>query len=316
MWARAWGAFRHFTAAWKLLEILGLWAFFIAGFAVLVGGILAGLYWVKGLPWPLVALIFVGISMVVFSLGAIAWRAWHGKRTVPSETIEARRLKKLPSPWVLTAVSFVLVLVVIGWLKPKGESSRGKSSKTQATLQSPKNNAQEIQLNNPKPTRKLADQKSSPSKQLDPDVVSGPITIHPGGVASFGQQGGITAREVSINPPPTVSASKQVQRQTGDPATPWSTVFTISSTGVVVTGDLRLKCTGAVLKAGIGRINPASLITGSNGPDPNDPATAVYQLGSEVLSPGRQIPVAVYSYNPVTVLSGTIGSQEIHFPPD
>jgi hypothetical protein len=155
--------------------------------------------------------------------------------------------------------------------------------------------------------------KGSPQGNDTAEASVGPITIQPGAAASFGQRGGITAAQVNINAPPQVLASQQTTRQTGDPEAPWITTFTIQSTGLVSAGYLRLKCTGAVIKAGIGRINPASLITGSNGPDPNDKTLAVYELGPELLSPGREIPVAVYSREPVEVLSGTIGAEEIRF---
>jgi hypothetical protein len=180
---------------------------------------------------------------------------------------------------------------------PKGASSIDKTD--------PAERQQKVQT--PAPKKELPTGGSGTSV--------GSVTIQPGGAASFGQQGGITAAQVHIEttPPPRVLASQQTQRQTGDPQMPWATMFSIRSTGLVATGDLRLKCTGAVIKAGIGRINPASLSTGSNGPDPTDPTVAVYQLGPELLPPGREVAVEVYSKEPVTVLSGSIGAQEIHF---
>jgi hypothetical protein len=138
-------------------------------------------------------------------------------------------------------------------------------------------------------------------------------TAAPVTVVSNNQQGGITAAQVNINPPPQVIASKQTTKDTGNLELPWVTLFTLHSTGLVATGDLRLKCSGSVLKAAIGRINLASFISGSNGPDPNDPTVLVYQLGQEMLSPGRDIQVEVYSEAPIRVLSGSIGEQEIHF---
>lgn len=142
------------------------------------------------------------------------------------------------------------------------------------------------------------------------------VTVNaPGGVVSVGQQGGITAKEVTINTnaPTRVMASEQRQIRTNDPLRPWATVFTITSTGLIATGDLKLKCTGPAIRAAIERINPYSLITGNNGPDPKDPTTVVYELGPEMLSAGRSISVSVYSKDPVTVISGSIGGSPILF---
>lgn len=154
-------------------------------------------------------------------------------------------------------------------------------------------------------------QDKGPAKTSPPQV-----TVNaPGGVVSVGQQGGITAKEVTINTtaPARVLASEQRQMASNDPQAPWATVFTITSTGLVATGDLRLKCTGPVIRAGIERINPYRLITGRNGPDPEDTTIVVYKLGPETLSPGRRVSVAVYSKDPVTVISGSIGENEILF---
>jgi len=126
----------------------------------------------------------------------------------------------------------------------------------------------------------------------------------PGSQATYNQLG---------SPLPKVTASAQRQMQTGKLDAPWETVFTISTNVLVQTGDLRLKCSGPVIMAGISRINPASLSTGSNGPNPADPDEVIYQLGPEMLSPGQIVTVAVYSKEPVNVLSGSIGPNTIVF---
>jgi hypothetical protein len=117
----------------------------------------------------------------------------------------------------------------------------------------------------------------------------------------------------NCNNQPRITASRQKQRETGDPDVPWETSFTITTTALVQTGDLRLKCSGPVLKAGVSRINSSSLSTGNNGPDVSDSRTAVYELGPEMLSPGKIVTIAVYSKKPITVVSGTIGEQQIIF---
>jgi hypothetical protein len=126
----------------------------------------------------------------------------------------------------------------------------------------------------------------------------------PGSQATFNQYGSSL---------PKVTASAQRQVQTGKADAPWETVFTISTNVLVQTGDLRLKCSGPVIMAGISRINPASLNTGYNGPNPHDPNEAIYQLGPEMLSPGQIVKVAVYSRERVNVLSGSIGPNAIIF---
>jgi hypothetical protein len=117
----------------------------------------------------------------------------------------------------------------------------------------------------------------------------------------------------NCNQPPRVIASVQTQEKTGDPDVPWENHFTLASTGIIQTGDLRLKCNGPVIRAGISRINPAELITGSNGPDPNDANTVVYELGQETMSPKQTVTITVYSRERISVLSGTIGYEQIVF---
>ncbi len=115
-------------------------------------------------------------------------------------------------------------------------------------------------------------------------------------------------------PKTKVIATPQIQRQTGNPDAPWEVRFTISSTALVQTGDLRLKCTGPPIKAGISRINPSSFSSGNNGPDKDDPSAVVYELAPEMLSPGKVVAIAVYSREPISVVSGTIGTEQIVFP--
>lgn len=113
--------------------------------------------------------------------------------------------------------------------------------------------------------------------------------------------------------PPEITASAQSLRQTGDPSAPWVTEFTMQTSALAQTGNLRLTCTGPVLKAGI-RTTPNFSSRGANGPDPHDPDTVIYELGPEILSPGQIVQVMVFSSQPVTVNSGSIGSNTIHFP--
>jgi len=126
----------------------------------------------------------------------------------------------------------------------------------------------------------------------------------PGSQATYNQYG---AAE------PKITATAQVQQQTGKLTTPWGTAFTISTNVSVQTGSLRLKCSGPVIMAGISRINPMEFISGTNGPDPNDPDTVVYELSPETLSPGTVVHISVFSMEPISVLAGSIGSTKITF---
>lgn len=118
----------------------------------------------------------------------------------------------------------------------------------------------------------------------------------------------------NCNIPPKITASAQTQGKTGKPNAPWATVFTIQTSTPTPAGDLRLKCSGPALKAGISQINPYFFAAGSNGPDPSDPNTVIYQLSPDTLVPGKIVTIVVYSMTPITVISGTIGTNTITFP--
>lgn len=136
------------------------------------------------------------------------------------------------------------------------------------------------------------------------------------GIITHGQSGGtniVSPGPIIINPGPIITASPQVQSRSSDPAAPWQTMFTISTTAPAQTGDLRLTCSGPCLKAAIGRINKFGFMSGSNGPVPGDPNSVIYELGPETLLPGQSVAVGVFSVEPVTVVSGTIGAYKINF---
>ena len=132
----------------------------------------------------------------------------------------------------------------------------------------------------------------------------------------FAVSGGTVINPIINNnysPVARLSATTPTQRQTGDPNAPWMTAFTITTNVLLQTGDLRVTCDGPVLRAGISRINPANLSTGTNGPDPEDPNTAVYELGPEMLDPSKEVVIAVYSNHPVKVTSAKLGGYPIVF---
>lgn len=254
--------------------------------------------------WLHLILILIGLALVI----DVVWRSrW---------TISLRFCHK-----VLISCG-IAAIVVCGWLlarepaqsKPTQGSNAGETAATPHESESlkkpaisPKHKGGVASTPNPSQTP-----LAKTTQATSPPLV-GTMTIQPGGVVSVGQQGGITAGQVNLNPEPELLASAQIQKETGNQEMPWMTAFSIKATSDVLTGDLRLKCTGQVIKAGIGRINPYSFSSGSNGPDPDDPTIVVYQLGPEPLSRGREVSVAVYSKVPVTVLSGTIGTHRIRF---
>jgi hypothetical protein len=165
--------------------------------------------------------------------------------------------------------------------------------------------------NNPTPKRSDALHFRARTTEKPSIKIRGPVNQSSTGACSPNIIGSDNVTNCSSEP--EITASSQSQIHTEQPDAPWVVRFSITSSALVQTGDLRLKCSGAVIRAGIGRINPGNLVTGSNGPLQSDPTTVVYELGSEVLSPGQAVPIEVYSKEPVTVLSGSIGGKDIHF---
>jgi hypothetical protein len=202
--------------------------------------------------------------------------------------------------------SLLLILLLLG-VAIFGKSVRPNAPEAKLVQPQPQFQPPPQTPPKPKPTPRTITVTPPHSPSVPPVTISAPNGIAIGG-------GTVTNPTVNNYAPSVrVIASAQMQRETGDTAAPWETRFTISTNVLVQTGDLKLKCSGPALRAGISRINPAILITGNNGPDANDPNTVVYQLNPEILSPGRVVTIAVYSKEPVRVLSGSIGQQAITF---
>ena len=274
MWKRirrAWDTYRHLRAFRDLLEGITLWKLFLLGVSMLTGLGFTLWSWMTQLPKPLAALIGLGaatLAMGLLSFGIKSWRNWKQEGPRDATEIDAVPSRRPPG-WVMVVIGSVMVCIAIGWFvnwrKSTAPPLTGPTPEPRKTVQP-----------NADKRDDPAKEKRAPRPATAPSArPTGPSVYAPGGVVSVGQQGGITAKEVNINPAPRVLASPQTQRQTGDPQMPWSTIFSIRATGLVVTGDLKLKCTGPVIKASVGRINPSSLITGSNGPDPIDPTVVV-----------------------------------------
>jgi hypothetical protein len=81
-----------------------------------------------------------------------------------------------------------------------------------------------------------------------------------------------------------------------------------------VVGGMRLKCSGPVLGANVERFNKSNWSTGGTGPDPHDATIAIYELGEQTLSEGKDVTITVFSLSPVTVIAGTTEGRKIIFP--
>ncbi len=265
------------------------WVFLAAGLIALL------VYFKKGRGerrWP--RYIVVGAPLVLLAVVAVllGWKATH------------RRIAPIPSPPPAADAKNA---------PPKEDSKDQPTAKTDAGVKkTPGEKKETSKATGTTQQGKEAGTTVPSSSSANSSV--GTVNAGPCSVLQVGGTGNRATGGTCGPPAPEVLASQQVKRESGDPSAPWMTTFTINATGQVITGTLRLKCTGRVVKAGIGRINPFQFMPGSNGPDPGDPTVVVYELSPEPLSPGRLISVTVYSLEPVTVVSGRIGEQVIHFP--
>jgi hypothetical protein len=232
--------------------------------------------------WWIVAPVLTGLLVAV-------WGAMSGKRI----------------GWICLAISFLPIVVMTAISGPElsNMASRVLLSGTVGAVAGALLLIGAVEVFHVKAEAQVTEQKQ-------PEPPS-PVLNAPNnqGIVTQGQSGGTNI----INPAPIITASPQVQSRSNDPAAPWQTMFTISATASVQTGDLRLACSGPCLKAGIGRINKFGFASGSNGPVPGDPNSVIYELSPETLSPGQSIAVGVFSAEPVTVVSGTIGAYKINF---
>jgi hypothetical protein len=221
-WVRqAWDAFRHLRAFRDLLGALTVWHYVLLGCALVGGLALAVWSWVTHLPGPvavLVGIIAVLVIMGLLSLTIRTWRQLH-QRNAANEQFADGTTQEISRPpaWVLTTIAIVLILAGIGWLfnrkpsptdaSPSTEHQSG--SQPQAKTQQPPTAAQET----PKPARQKKTIKpltgdagrqdaALPTPNTAQGATTGPVTVQSGGAASFGQQGGITAGQIFIGPPP------------------------------------------------------------------------------------------------------------------
>jgi|GEM_PF-5405183 len=240
--------------------------------------------------------IYAWVVGVGFPVATILWKLWFEGR----EGVMRHWQQNLRHVVTMFCLAFVVIWAYkFLWEIPSGIRARANT----------------ISLPTPPPSGlPAATLPEAPSKRAQltvalPKIVQGDCSVLQIGDNNQAAVGPCKPLEAKL------MASEQSRRQTGDPASPWVTEFRITATAPVMTGNLRLKCSGNVIRAGIGRINPASFSSGANGPDPLDPTVVIYELGPEPLEPNRDVTVAVFSLTPVTVLSGTLGSTKITFTP-
>jgi hypothetical protein len=142
-------------------------------------------------------------------------------------------------------------------------------------------------------------------------TVAAPVNQGPCSVNQIGGSG--NQANVECPPPVKVTASPQVQSQTGNPESPYVTKFTISTNIPAEIGELRFTCSGPVVSGYIDRISEYELILKHFGPDPNDRNTLVYEAKPEALNPNRNLTIKIFSEAPIKVLSGTAGDNQISF---
>jgi hypothetical protein len=152
-------------------------------------------------------------------------------------------------------------------------------------------------------------------------VASRPIdnAIHVGPISQSGT-GDCSPNKVRSNKatncdaPPRVTASVQRTVRSNEPEGLWVTSFTLKADKATTTGDLKLTCSGPCVRAAMGHVDSYVFMSGGTGaPDPSDPNTVVYEERPETMASGQVVRVAVYSKEPVKVVSGLLGGNAIEF---
>ena len=193
-------------------------------------GVAVSVYaWIDGLPWlariALVVFVVCGLGSLLLGCRMVWLRLKSAKSTSelnesgePVELSTVSNKTTLSLPWVVTVV--LIGTVAVGGLsyiagKYSGvQFNRQKTIEPNATkstdLNSDRNDHSKNKVKEPKVIALTpAPAKTQPRNAMDsappkPSVgtKAGPVTVQPGGVASFGQQGGITAGKIEINPLP------------------------------------------------------------------------------------------------------------------
>jgi hypothetical protein len=150
------------------------------------------------------------------------------------------------------------------------------------------------------------------NRPIDSEIHAGPISqsstgdCRPNNVRS--------SKATNCDAPPHVTASVQRTVRSNEPEGLWVTSFTLKADRATTTGDLKLTCSGPCVRASMGHVDSYVFMSGGTGaPDPSDPNTVVYEERPEPMASGQVVRVAVYSKEPVKVISGLLGGNAIEF---
>jgi hypothetical protein len=150
------------------------------------------------------------------------------------------------------------------------------------------------------------------NRPIDNEIHAGPISqsstddCSPNNVRSN--------KATNCDAPPHVTASVQRTVRSNEPEGLWVTSFTLKADKATTTGDLKLTCSGPCIRSAMGHVDSYFFTTGGTGaPDPSDPNTVVYEERQEPMASGQVVRVAVYSKEPVKVVSGSLGGNAIEF---
>jgi hypothetical protein len=150
------------------------------------------------------------------------------------------------------------------------------------------------------------------SRPIDNEIHAGPI-VQPG-TGDCSPNNVRSNKATNCEAPPHVTASVQRTVRSNEPEGLWVTSFSLKADKATTTGDLKLTCSGPCVRAAMGHVDSYFFKSGgTGGPDPNDPNTVVYEEQPEPMTSGQVIRVAVYSKEPVKVVSGLLGGNPIEF---
>jgi len=150
------------------------------------------------------------------------------------------------------------------------------------------------------------------TRPVDNEIPAGPISQSSTGDCSSNSVR--SNKATNCDAPPHVTASVQRTVRSNEPNGLWVTSFTLKADKATTTGDLKLTCSGPCVRAAMGHVGSYVFMSGgADAPDPSDPSTVVYEARPEPMASGEVVRVAVYSKEPVKVVSGLLGGNAIEF---
>ena len=150
------------------------------------------------------------------------------------------------------------------------------------------------------------------NRPIDDEIHAAPISQSSAG--DFGSNKVRSNKATNGDAPPHVTASVQRTVRSNEPEGLWVTSFTLKADKATTTGDLKLTCSGPCVRAAMGHVDSYVFMSGGTGaPDPSDPNIVVYEERPEPMASGQVVRVAVYSKEPVKVVSGWLGGNAIEF---